>query len=189
MPIPVALIPDRDVPPDVAKNLVGDRRTEGDYSAEEKQAHLESLVSDAGGCVRAFPSEQWTLEFDLARQPDLALIVHQAVKLAKGAANKTVAQIKTEAAAEVTAWQGAAGKSTDDVATEIYTPLKKSTVSKAQVAEQLAKLIEELPDDPATFRTKLPSYLANAIDHATGVIPANEDGQVAPASVPGGAAA
>jgi hypothetical protein len=57
------------------------------------------------------------------------------------------------------------------------------------VAEQLAKLIEELPDDPATFRTKLPSYLANAIDHATGMIPANEDGQVAPASVPGGAAA
>ena len=191
IPIPVALIPDRDVPPDVAKNLVGDRRTEGDYSAEEKQAHLEGLVSDAGGCVRAFPSEQWTLEFDLARQPDLALIVHQAVKLAKGAANKTVAQIKTEAATEVTAWQGAAGKSADDVATEIYTPLKKSTVSKAQVAEQLAKLIEELPDDPVTFRTKLPIYLAHAIDHATGVTPANEAGHVAPteapASVPDGA--
>jgi putative ATP-dependent endonuclease of the OLD family len=184
MPIPVALIPDRDVPPDVARNLVGDRRTERDYTAEEKQAHLEGLVSDAGGCVRAFPSEQWTLEFDLARQPDLALIVHQAVKLAKGAANKTVAQIKTEAAAEITEWQGAAGRSADAVATEIYTPLKKSTVSKAQVAEQLAKLIEELPDDPVTFRTKLPIYLAHAIDHATGVIPANEAGHAAPTEVP-----
>ena len=42
MPVPVALIPDRDIPPDVAKNLVGDRRTEGDYSTEEKQASCEA---------------------------------------------------------------------------------------------------------------------------------------------------
>jgi putative ATP-dependent endonuclease of OLD family len=190
MPIPVALIPDRDVPPDVAKKLVGDRRTEGDYTAAEKQAHIESLAADEGGCVRAFPSEQWTLEFDLARQPELALIVHQAVKLAKSAANKTAAQIKAEAAADISAWKGAAAKSADEVATEIYTPLKNRTVSKAQVAEHLAKLIEELEDDPATFRNKVPNYLARAIDHATGVTPAKEGSQKAPGdvsiSVPGG---
>ena len=81
------------------------------------------------------------------------------MKLARGAANKTVEQIKTEAAAEVTAWQGATDQSPDGVATEIYTPLKKRAVSKAQVAEQLAKLIEDLPDNPATFRTKIPTYL------------------------------
>jgi len=170
MPVPVALIPDRDVPPDEAKNLVGVRRTESEYTDPEKQAHHESLMADAEGCVRAFPSEQWTLEFDLARQPKLALLVHQAVKLAKGSAGKTVVQIKSEAAAEVTAWQVDAAKSADEVATEIYTPLKKGTVSKAQVAEQLAKLIEELPDNPATFRAKVPKYLGDAIDHATGVI-------------------
>src|SRR5208337_2176056 len=34
MPIPVALTPDRDIPPDVAKTLVGDRQTEGDYTPE-----------------------------------------------------------------------------------------------------------------------------------------------------------
>lgn len=184
MPIPVALIPDRDVPPDVAKKLVGDQRTECDYSAEEKQAHLASLLSEDGGCVRSFPSEQWTLEFDLARQPGLMLIVHQAVKLARGAANKTVEQIKTEAAAEVTAWQGATDQSPDGVATEIYTPLKKRAVSKAQVAEQLAKLIEDLPDNPATFRTKIPTYLTHAIDHATGVIVANQEGEHSPAELP-----
>ena len=173
MPVPVALIPDRDIPPDQAKNLVGDRRTESEYTDAEKQAHHESLVADAGGCVRAFPSEQWTQEFHHARQPKLALLVHQAVKLAKGSAGKTVVQIKSEAAAEVTAWQVDAAKSADEVATEIYAPLKKRTVSKAQVAEQLARLIEELPDDPATFRTTVPQYLADAIDHATGVISVN----------------
>ena len=52
------------------------------------------------------------------------------------------------------------------------------------MAEQLAKLIEELPDNPATFRTKLPIYLAQAIDHATGVIRANEAGQRAPTELP-----
>ena len=166
MPVPVALIPDRDVPPDSAQGLVGDRRTDSDYSAEEKQAHSQSLVADAGGCVRAFPSDQWTLEFDLARKPELALIVHQAVKLAKRAANKTVAEIKAQATTEFNAWQG---RSADEVATNIYTPLKKKGVSKAQVAEQLARLIEELPDDAATFRAKIPDYLARAIDHATGL--------------------
>jgi putative ATP-dependent endonuclease of the OLD family len=184
MPVPVALIPDRDVPPDVAKHLVGDRTTESDYASAEKQAHLESLVADAGGCVQAFPSEQWTFEFDLARQPELALIVHQAVKLAKGAADKTGAQIKAEAAVEITAWQVGAAKSPDEVATEIYTPLKKRTVSKAQVAEQLARLIEELPDDAATFRTKVPKYLTDAIDYATGVIPTNTAATRAPIAMP-----
>ena len=184
MPIPVALIPDRDVPPDVAKKLVGDRRTEGDYTAAEKQAHIESLVADEGGCVRAFPSEQWTLEFDLARQPELALIVHQAVKLAKGSSKKTAAQVKAEAAAEIAAWKGPAAKSADEVATEIYTPLKNRTVSKAQVAEHLAKLIEELEDDPATFRNRVPNYLAHAIDHATGVTPATEGSQKPPGDLP-----
>ena len=173
MPIPVALIPDRDVPPDGAKKLVGDRRTEGDYTAPEIQAHIEKLVADEGGCVRAFPSEQWTLEFDLARQPELALIVHQAVSLARGAANKTEAQIKAQAAADIESWRVGAAKSADEVATEIYTPLIKRTVSKAQVAEQLAKLIEHLPDDPAVFRTKVPKYLADAIDHATSAFPTN----------------
>ena len=193
MPIPVALIPDRDIPPDVAKQLIGDRETEGEYSADRKQAHLGSLMADAGGCVEVFPSEQWTLEFDLARQHDLAVLIHQAVELAKRAASETAVKIKADAAAEVTAWQADASKAADAVALEIYTPLKKKSVSKAQVAEQLAKLIDELPDAPATFRAKLPIYLADAIDHVTGILPPNDGGHGGPtgtgAAVPGGGAA
>ena len=40
-------------------------------------------------------------------------------------------------------------------------------VSKAVVAEQLAALIEELPDDAAAFRAKLPAYQVTAIEYVT----------------------
>lgn len=168
MPIPVALIPDRDIPPNEAKSLVGDRKTEGEFSTEQLDEHQTTLLSDSGGSVRSFPSEKWTLEFDLARQPSLAALVHQAIGLAKGSAGMTPAQIKAAATAEVTKWQGESGHTVDGVATKIYEPLKKRAVSKAQVAEQLAKLIDELKDDALTFRSKLPAYLCQAIDYATG---------------------
>jgi putative ATP-dependent endonuclease of OLD family len=42
-PIPVALLPDRDIPPDAAKSLVPDRRTESEWSADQKQR--TSLIS------------------------------------------------------------------------------------------------------------------------------------------------
>ena len=58
------------------------------------------------------------------------------------------------------------------------------------MAEQLAKLVEDLPDDPTTFRSKLPIYLARAIDHATGLVPANHADQGAPTVIiTGGATA
>lgn len=190
MPIPVALIPDFDIPPDAAKSLIGDRRSQSDYSADELTAHLRSLKADEGGCVCAFPSEQWTLEFDLARKPNLAVLVHQASRLAVRGRDRTVEQVKTSAAADVAAWRAAVGGTDDTVAVEIYRPLYKKTVSKAQVAEQLAKLIAELPDDVAAFRASLPAYLVEAIDYATGVAPPAAEAPVLPvAQAAGGAAA
>jgi len=40
MPIPVALIPDRDIPPDVAQSLVGGRLIESQWEGAKKTAHL-----------------------------------------------------------------------------------------------------------------------------------------------------
>ena len=166
--IPVALIPDRDIPPDEAAALVGaGRPTEGRWKARALAAHLQSLTKHAGGSVRAFPSEQWTLEFDLARQPAFAALVHQAVQVGKGRANKTRLEILLEANTEVRAWQADDTKTADDIAVLIYSPLHKRQVSKAVVAEQLAALIGELPDDAAAFRSKLPAYLVAAIDYVT----------------------
>ena len=168
VPVPVALIPDRDIPPDAAAALVGeDRSTEGQQDAAALVAHSQSLTKHAGGTVRAFPSEQWTLEFDLARQPELASLVHQAVQIGKGRANKTRTQVAEEASTEVREWQADAARTTEDIAVLIFTPLHKKQVSKAVVAEQLAALIEELPDDPAAFRAKLPAYLVTAIEYVT----------------------
>ncbi len=169
VPVPVALIPDRDVPPDAAGALVGeDRQTEGRWETAALAGHIQSLSKHAGGTVRAFPSEQWTLEFDLARQPALASLVHQAVQAGKSKANRTRAQIIEEARAEVEAWQADEARTADEIAVLIFTPLHKKQVSKAVVAEQLAALIEELPDDADAFRAKLPAYLASAIDYVTG---------------------
>ena len=168
VPVPVALIPDRDVPPDAAAALVGaDRPTQGQWEAPALAAHSQSLTKHAGGTVRAFPSEQWTLEFDFARQPALAALVHQAVQIGKGRANKTRGQIVVEANTEVQAWQADDAKTADDIAVLIFSPLHKRQVSKALVAEQLAALIEELPDDAAEFRSKLPPYLADAVEYVT----------------------
>ena len=169
IPVPVALIPDRDIPPDAAKKLVGKRKTESEWNDERKRAYLANLVKDEGGCVKAFPSEQWTLEYDLARRPQCATLVHQAVKLAKGERGKTRQEIMDAAAAKVAAWQADPTKTPDDIAVLIFAPMAgKHGVSKVEVAQHLAQLIDELPDDAATFGAKLPPYLVSAIDHATG---------------------
>jgi putative ATP-dependent endonuclease of the OLD family len=92
-----------------------------------------------------------------------------------------------EARAEVEAWQADDAKTADDIAVLIFTPLHKKQVSKAVVAEQLAALIEELPDDAAAFRAKLPTYLVTAIEYVTatpGAAPSGEQAAVADAGPP-----
>lgn len=180
VPVPVALVPDRDIPPDAAAELVGvDRRTEGQWDAATLAQHMKELSDHTGGTVRTFPSEQWTLEFDLARQPALASTVHQAIQVSKGSANRTRAQIIEEAKAKVMEWQADGAKTADDIAVLIFTPLHKKQVSKTVVAEQLAALIQELPDDAAAFRAKLPVYLVAAIEYVTATHDAAAGGEQA----------
>jgi putative ATP-dependent endonuclease of OLD family len=167
MPIRVALLPDRDIPPDTAKALVGDRLTESEWGDTKITKHMTALLKDEGGAVKVFPSEQWTLEFDLARIKAFAVLVHQAIQIAKGRCDKTDLEVAAEAQAEVAALQADSSKSTDDVAVFIFEPLFKRQVSKAMVAEQLAALIDALPDSPTEFKAKLPAYIVNAIDHVT----------------------
>jgi len=168
IPVPVALIPDRDIPPDAAHELIGqDRLTEGGWEQADLSAHMEALRAHDGGAVKAFPSEQWTLEYDLARQPAFAGIVHQAVQIAKGRAGRTSQQIAEDARREVEAWQAEDDKTADDIAVLVFEPLHKRQVSKTVVAEQLAALIDALPDAPDAFRAKIPAYLAGAVDYVT----------------------
>ena len=167
MPIAVALMPDRDIPPDCAKDLVGERQTESDFAEVDKNAHIAKLTVHGGGNVRTFPSEQWTLEFDLARQHTFSVVVHQAVQIVKGRAGLTRTQIAEAAKEEVDAWQSNEVMTDDEIALRIFKPLYKKQVSKTEVAEQLVALIDSLPDKADRFKQRLPTYIVNAIEHVT----------------------
>ena len=166
LPVPVALVADRDIPPDEAKELIGDRKAESQWDADKKTRHEANLIQHDGGAVKTFVAPQWTLEFDLALH-GLAVEVLQSVKLAKAKAGidrqtllKDTEKIVTKLREE--------DKSDMQIAVSVYSPMFNKEVSKAQVAEQLARIIKDLPEDAQTFRARLPDYLAAAIDHATG---------------------
>jgi putative ATP-dependent endonuclease of OLD family len=139
-PIVVALLPDRDIPPDEAKQLVGDRKTESERTDTAKQAHMTRLNRHSGGSVKTFVSEQWTLEHDFALRPQCAAWMHQAIKLARSPAGQTRAQIMAAANTEVAAWQADNALTAADIAIKIYEPLYNEDASKAEAAEQLARI-------------------------------------------------
>ena len=169
IPVPVALIPDRDIPPREAKGLVGDRKTEDELSRDEIEALLRTLVRDVGDPVEAFIADSWTLEFDLALQPELAESVHLAVQLAKTSSRKPdwLARIKKSAGETYKEWKDA-GLSATEIAVRIYRPVHDKLASKAEVAEQLAAILRERSDTQEQMRERLPRYLVRAIDYVTG---------------------
>ena len=169
VPVPVALIPDRDIPPAEAKGLVGKRKTQSDLTESDIAARLKTLVRDIGDPVDAFISESWTLEFDLALRPALAEDVHRAVQLAKTASRQPARLSKIASAASETyaAWL-AEGLSATVIAVKIYQPIHDGEVSKAEVAEQLAAILRGRADTAEDMRGHLPPYLVRAIDYVTG---------------------
>ncbi len=169
IPVPVALIPDRDIPPAEAKDLIGDRKTENELTREEIAARLKTLMRDVGDPVDAFIAESWTLEFDLALRPELAESVHQAVQLAKTSSRKParLAKIVKHASETYAGWL-AAGRSAAEIAVKIYKPVHDKEASKAEVAEQLAAILRQRPDTPEQMRERLPPYLVKAVDYVTG---------------------
>jgi putative ATP-dependent endonuclease of OLD family len=170
LPLPVALLHDRDVPPDAAKALVGERLTESQWEPDKLAARIAGMRSEDGQGVRAFVSEQWTLEFDLALRPQIAPLLHRAIHLARYKRARDV--LVAEATAEFAGWQREVGGDEVTLAVKIFEPLHLKKVSKAEVAEQLADLIDTLTVPTEEFRAQLPPYLVAAIRHVTGVRPA-----------------
>lgn len=169
IPVPVALIPDRDIPPQEAKGLVGERKTENELKPEEMVARLKTLKRDIGDPVDAFIADSWTLEFDLALQPELAQSVHQAVQLAKTSSRRPefLAKIVTRANEAYAQWVEG-GLTATEIAVKIYQPVHDKEASKAEVAEQLAAILRKRIDTPEQMRERLPPYLVRAIDYVTG---------------------
>lgn len=167
--IPVALVPDRDIPPREAKPLVGTTRTEDQWEAHEIEARMKTLRRDTGDPVEAFIADCWTLEFDLALRPGIAKDMHIAVQLAKTASRDAarLEAIRTAAAAEYNGWI-AASLSARQIAVEIYRPVIDKRASKAVVAEQFAARLRKRTETAAELRALLPPYLVAAIDYAAG---------------------
>jgi len=167
--VPVALIPDRDIPPREAKGLVGERKTEDELTQDEIAARLKTLRRDIGDPVDVFIADSWTLEFDLALRPELAESVHQAIQFAKTSSRKPqwLAKIAKQASIAYAGWKEA-GLSSIEIAVKIYQPVHDKEASKAEVAEQLASILLKRTDTAEEMRERLPPYLVRAIDYVTG---------------------
>ena len=172
IPVRVACVTDRDIPPDEASPyLRGDRKVETGWTREEIAKRIESRRKNDGGPVRTFVSPCWTLEHDLAMS-GLAEYVDAAVRLAAIAktddcmpGGEVQCQCFTESVARIHEWsQG--GRSRADIAATIYQPLYEGKVSKTVTAQCLAQLLTG--QNKKDLRAKLPQYLVDAIDYATG---------------------
>jgi putative ATP-dependent endonuclease of OLD family len=168
MPIKVACIADRDIPPDAADYV--ERRKESEYAPDEIKKAIEKLKEQDGNPVQTFVSEKWTFEYDLAYY-GLGVQMHIAIQLAKKARAKGYLSeeekqpIVAQAQAEFSEWQKQ-HLSPEEIAVKVYKPLYKHQASKAETAQFLADYLEKSP--PTDLRGLLPGYLVNAIDYATG---------------------
>ena len=192
MEVRVACIADRDIPPAEAEpylNIAKGEdapRTEGAYTPDELEDREARLKRNDGGPVKTFVSPAWTLEYDLAVH-GLAAEMHAAIRLAKIAARESrldhpltdeeCRQELQRAREECGRWLGE-GMTPRAIAAEVYRPLYRKQASKAETAQFLARLIEL--EQPTNLRDRLPPYLVEAIDYASGASKSAPDLPLAP---------
>lgn len=170
IPIPVACIVDRDIPPVEAKRLLSDtRQTAGDFDDAGLKEEMAKLRKAEGGSVRVYISPAWTLEYDLAAGGFLAE-VNMAIARARHRGDKERKVLDADAD-KALATLRKTGKTNTELAVAVYAPLAGGK-HKSIAAEELAGIIRELDATAADLRVRLPAYLVGAIDYVTGVPPA-----------------
>lgn len=191
IPIRVACVADRDVPPSEARDYVplpakpkdgepAAKKFADEFTAEELAGFSDKLRERDGGPVQTFVSPSWTLEHDMALDPAFRPLVHRAIRLARRAKNsgapltkETVAQVRTKADEELAAWT-TASLSPAQIAAKIYEPLFGKYASKAETAQYLADELEHEKLTPAVLAARLPAYLVRAIEYVTAPIDVEE---------------
>lgn len=186
IPVPVACVADRDIPPTAARSYVPPpappkegklptKKFADDFSPEELAVLKEELRSRDDEPVRTFVSPSWTLEHDLALG-GLRPLLHRAVRLARRArtsgaplTNEVVAQVRDKADMELDTWI-AESLSDAQIAAKIYEPLFDKRASKAETAQYLSDELELADFSPTELVARLPSYLVNAITYVTAPI-------------------
>ena len=185
--IPTACLTDLDILPSCAPDILDHLDTtspnrkwkhKGEYSVAQFEEERQKLADkNSGQNVRSYPSELWTLEFDLANK-GLLKEVWLAVKLAKDDDNKkTILKSVKEGLSELRSINET-GLDTDQKAVHCYSRFTNSRttyatgtskVSKSVAAQYLSEiLIRRYKNAPEKLKAKLPSYIVNAIEYVTG---------------------
>lgn len=168
--IPVACITDRDVMPDCGPRICIDEKYVSipDYP-KRRNWRTESEISDPikhikdkcdkvdGQNVKTFVSDYWTLEYDLAYAGLFDEMLLAIVRGMYAPANwdTKLEEKKNELSNYITK---------EEKCSFLYSHF--NSASKPQVAQQLAKIIEEkYQSNPLELRSKLPQYLLSALEH------------------------
>lgn len=181
LPVRVACLADRDIPPDEANGYVPKRKDragtelptyESEVPAEEKSAREARRTRYQGGCVQARVSDHWTLEYDLAVS-GLGMELQAAIEMARSISEKDATPTDEEAEAFLIVakntcdeWERQ-GLSSNAIAARIYEPLWRKQVSKAETAQCMARLIELSPFSAEELAAKLPKYIVESLAHVT----------------------
>ncbi|WP_252254738.1 AAA family ATPase [Clostridium sp. ZBS12] len=176
--IRVACVTDLDIPPYEASVYLKDgRKTKNDYTEVQlKEEENKKVERSAGGCVKTFVSNYWTLEYDIA-YCGFGVLMHKAIQVAKNEKSKNkiltddeINVIKLSSEQEYNQWKND-GLSDVQIACNIYEPLYKGKASKAIAVQYFIELLnqEEIVKEKRynEFIDKLPKYLVNAIRYVT----------------------
>ncbi len=182
IPMPVACITDRDIVPNLADAYVSKpkkgKRFERDYSPDEAtaatQRKVDRVEAPDSPSVKVFVSDDWTLEYDLARA-GLCKLMHHAIALAVMAKSKGERLNDADEAAVLTQsagdWESIIAEklSPEALAIKVYQPLYEKDASKAVTAGYAAKmLLSRAYGSGDELLNKLPRYLKRALCHLTG---------------------
>ncbi len=168
--IPVACITDRDVMPDCGPRICIDEKyvAISDYP-KRRNWRTESEISDPaqlikdkcdkvdGQNVKTFVSDHWTLEYDLAYAGlfDEMLLAIVRSMYVPAHWDAKIEEKKNELSKYVTK---------EEKCSFLYGHF--TSISKPEVAQQLAKIIEEkYQSNQVELRNKLPRYILAALDH------------------------
>ncbi len=188
--VPVACIADMDVMPDCGPEILELLREDGTLPARRNWKYMADFNADTlaqrrariaaradGQCVKTFVADAWTLEYDLALS-GLAREMWLAACLAEedDKIHRGTATLRSVLRHAIESFVGVESLEAERRATTIYAKFHNGA-SKAIAAQYLAGILSRGGRkgmfDAAGLRARLPRYLVDAIDYATGqIVPA-----------------
>ena len=152
-------------------------RVQSDFILEEFNQRKQGILDKCDGQkIKTFISNQWTLEYDLAYS-GLAKEVYLAAKLAikDGSdvpANKTCKEVAKQALEDFES-NIKTLDSKEKMASTVYSEFTSGTkASKAIAAQYLGSILEKwYADKPQELLALIPTYIKEAIEYVTEVIP------------------